>query len=103
MDTNEQLFVTLAETLAETLERTAERIVEDGTQSESWILGLMASAAYAVCPGAATALVDWHGSEVARLRAFGIVHGAILRSITPGAQEHLPAAMRGDADLALAG
>ena len=32
-----------------------------------------------VCPGAAAALVDWGGAEIARLRAFGIVHGVVLR------------------------
>ena len=32
-------------------------------------------------PGAAEALVDWGGSEIARLRAFGIVHGVVVRDL----------------------
>ena len=34
-------------------------------------------------PGAASALVDWEGSEVARLRAFGVLHGVVLSALDP--------------------
>jgi hypothetical protein len=45
------------------------------------ILEALAAAARTLCPGAAAALVDWEGPEIARLRAFGIVHGALLRDL----------------------
>jgi hypothetical protein len=64
------------------LERTAERIIERGTRSEPVTLRAMAAATCHLCPGAAAALVDRAGSEVARLRAFGIVHGVVLRSLS---------------------
>lgn len=65
--------------LEHVLESTAHKIALHGTQSESVILEELAVAAQASCPGAAAALVDWNGPEIARLRAFGIVHGALLR------------------------
>ena len=42
-----------------------------------------------LCPGAAAALVDWAGPEIVRLRAFGIVHGALLRELTSVQREAL--------------
>lgn len=63
------------------LNRTAERIVESGTWTETETLCAMSAAAGHVSAGAAGALVDWEGSEPARLRAFGIVHGVILRDL----------------------
>ena len=44
----------------------------------------MADAVRRVSPGAASALVDWDGAEIARLRAFGIVHGIVVRDLGPG-------------------
>ena len=79
MDTHKN---TIAE-LMEILDRTAYRIVGDGTRTRSRTLEAMAAATRELRPGAAAALVDWDGSEIARLRAFGIVHGVVLR--------HLPA------------
>lgn len=75
--------------LNEHLSRTADRIVADGTQVESRTLHLMASAAQDLNPGAAAALVDWGGSEIARLRAFGIVHGVLLPRLPAVAQAEL--------------
>ena len=75
--------------LMEILNRTAGRIVADGTRTESRTLQAMAAAARDLCPGAAAALVDWNGSEIARLRAFGIVHGVLLRDLRAHAQAHL--------------
>lgn len=63
------------------LDRTAERIVESGTRTESATLCAMSAATGHLSPGAAAALVDWDGSEPARLRAFGIVHGVALRDL----------------------
>jgi hypothetical protein len=85
MDTNKS---TLAE-LAEVLDRTAQRVVDEGTPSRSETLEAMAAATRGLCPGAAAALVDWHGSEIARLRAFGIVHGVALRDLSSDMQYDL--------------
>jgi hypothetical protein len=67
--------------LHELLDATAHRIASRGTHGESVVLEALAAAARTLCPGAAAALVDWEGPEVARLRAFGIVHGALLRDL----------------------
>ena len=75
--------------LNELLNRIAIHIVADGTQLESLTLEAMASAAGDLSPGAAAALVDWNGSEIARLRAFGIVHGVLLREHPAAAQTQL--------------
>ena len=75
--------------LMEILDRTAHRIVAEGTPTQSRTLQAMATATQDVCPGAAAALVDWNGSEIARLRAFGIVHGAVLRNLPANSQRHL--------------
>jgi hypothetical protein len=75
--------------LMEILDRTAHRIVADGTRTKARTLEAMAIATQDVCPGAAAALVDWAGSEIARLRAFGIVHGVVLRDLPAKTQQHL--------------
>ena len=41
------------------------------------------------CPRAAEALIDWDGSEITRLRAFGIVDGALLHEFTSVQHEFL--------------
>lgn len=73
------------------LDRSAERIVEGGTCSEVPTLCAMSTAATHLSPAAAAAPVDWNGSEVARLRAFGIVHGAILRDLSARERSRLRA------------
>jgi hypothetical protein len=75
--------------LAEILDRTAHHIVDGGTSTSSRTLHALAAASRDICPGAAAALVDWDGSEIARLRAFGIVHGVVLRDLSADAQLHL--------------
>jgi hypothetical protein len=75
--------------LQQVLEETAHRIADQGTQSESAFLEVLAAAARGLCPGAAAALVDWAGPEIVRLRAFGIVHGALLRELTSVQREAL--------------
>lgn len=79
----------IAMELNELLSGTADRIVANGTQVETSTLQLMASEAQDLNPGAAAALVDWDGSEIARLRAFGIVHGVLLRELPAVAQAEL--------------
>ncbi len=88
--------------LNEILNRTAEHIVDDGTRVESRALQAMASAAWDLSPGAAAALVDWNGSEIARLRAFGIVHGVLLRDLPANAQSELLTQLLGGSALVLA-
>lgn len=87
--------------LHEILNRTADRIVADGTQAEWQILQAMGAAARDLNPGAAAALVDWNGSEVARLRAFGIIHGVLLRDIPANAQSQLLVQLFGTSGLVL--
>ena len=77
------------------LDRTAQRIVEDGTRAESATLRAMSEATGHLSPGAAAALVDWDGSEPARLRAFGIVHGVILRDLSARDRSRLLARLIG--------
>lgn len=81
--------------LSNILNRTADRIVTDGTAIESRTLEALAAATRDLCPGAAAALVDWNGSEIARLRAFGIVHGVVLGELPAGARTHLMAQLAG--------
>ncbi len=61
--------------------RVAGRLVEHGTRAEAAALLALSAAAAGLAPGAAAALVDWEGSEVARLRAFGVVHGALVHGL----------------------
>jgi hypothetical protein len=85
------------------LQRIAERIVEHGTLTEAPVLQAMSALSRQVCPGAAAALVDWNGSETARLRAFGIVHGVVLQILGSSGHSLLLDEVRGAVDLALAG
>lgn len=64
--------------LNDLLTSTAQHIDADGTASESRVLAVLAAAVKHIAPGAAAALVDWGGSEIARQRAFGIVHGIVV-------------------------
>jgi hypothetical protein len=73
----------------------ADRIVELGTRDEAPALEALARAAREASPGSAAALVDWDGSEIARLRAFGIVHGVVLRDLSPVQQTSLLDGLRG--------
>jgi hypothetical protein len=87
--------------LHEILDGTAHRIASRGTHSEALVLEALAAAARNLCPGAAAALVDWEGPEIARLRAFGIVHGALLGDL--GSVSSAASGQAGLADLAWVG
>ena len=80
----------------------AERIAEHGTAAEARVLELVSAAVHRTNPGAAAALVDWNGAEIARLRAFGLVHGVVVNDLGAGAQSALLDQILGT-DLALAG
>ena len=84
------------------LREVAVRLVERGTRSEVAVLEAIAAVARGTRPGAAAALVDWDGTEVARLRAFGDLHGAVLRLSDPYAQAYLLRLVLGD-ELRMAG
>jgi hypothetical protein len=88
--------------LEELLARAVDRVIDNGTPAEYRTLSAIASATQDMCPGAAAALVDWNGSEAARLRAFGIVHGAILARLSPRARSYLLETLLGGADQRLA-
>jgi hypothetical protein len=68
----------VAEELGRLLQDVAERIVEHGTTTERFTLEAVADSTRRLAPGAASALVDWDGTETARLHAYGILHGVVL-------------------------
>ncbi len=80
----------------------AERVAEHGTAAEARVLELVAAAVLRTNPGAAAALVDWNGAEIARLRAFGLVHGVVVADLSAGAQSALLDQILGT-ELSLAG
>lgn len=49
----------------------------------------MAEASRPLASGAAAALESWDGAEVVRLRAFGIIHGVLIRELATPAQAEL--------------
>ena len=67
--------------LNDLLTSTAYRIDAEGTRSQSRILSILAAAVSRIAPGAAAALVDWDGTEIARQRAFGLVHGIVMHEL----------------------
>jgi len=81
--------------LARLLADVAEKVAERGTGSQRRVLAEMAAATRSVAPGAAAALVDRDGSEVARLRAFGRLHGVVLNELTEPQQHRLLERLRG--------
>jgi hypothetical protein len=88
--------------LNEILNDTAYRIIEHGTDCAVDTLASMAAATRGTCTGAAAALLDEAGSEIARLRAFGIVHRAICNRLTDSERTGLLAELTGTATMALA-
>jgi hypothetical protein len=76
----------------------AERIAVEGTQAERPALQAVAHATRWLSPGAAAALVDWWGPETARLRAYGLLHGLVLRALDRDDQSWLVDRLRGAPD-----
>jgi hypothetical protein len=72
--------------LASRLDAAAHRIAESGTASERRLIEAMSDVVQATAPGTAAALVDREGSEVARLRAFGLAHSHLVNVL--GFREH---------------
>jgi len=87
-------------TLQEMLATIAENIAEHGTRMEAQALTALAAAVRDTQPGAASALSDWDGAEVARLRAFAVIHITVVaadadrqRSIAQSVGRLLPVAL----------
>jgi hypothetical protein len=83
------------------LTNAAQRIAHHGTKPEAALLEILAASASHTSPGAAAALVDWDGTEAARLRAFAIVHSA-LRGANTTTQQEVALAIRAGLPVALA-
>jgi hypothetical protein len=62
------------------LDRVADTIIANGTRAARPELSALAAAVSDVHPGAAAALVDWEGAEVARERAFAIIRHESVRA-----------------------
>lgn len=59
----------------------AHQLIADGTHAHRLELEELAQKVRDVAPGAAAALVDWAGSEVARLRAYGVAREAMRQRV----------------------
>ena len=81
--------------LATLLAGVAQRIAECGTATERRALRAVHDATRWSAPGAAAALVDQDGSETARLRAFGVLHGVVLGVLGPEDRAWLLDRLRG--------
>ena len=55
----------------------AHRLIADGTRAHRGALAVLSLAVHEIAPGASAALVDWEGSEVARLRAYAVAREAL--------------------------
>ena len=72
--------------LAQVLDEAAHRVAENGTSAERRLFDAMSEVAAQSAPGVAAALTDPDGSEISRLRAFGLVHTHLLEVLGP--REH---------------
>ncbi len=85
----------VTEALTTVLAGLAERIAEHGTATDRPAVHAVHDATRWSAPGAAAALVDWDGSETARLRAFGVLHGVALCVLGPEDRAWLLDRLRG--------
>lgn len=69
--------------VAHRLDAAAHRIADLGTAAEPRLLEAMHDVIEATAPGTAAALIDPVGSEVARLRAFGMAHSLVVDELGP--------------------
>jgi hypothetical protein len=72
--------------LAHMLDAAARRIADEGTSAAGGLLHAMSKVTEQTAPGAAAALVDRNGTEISRLRAFGLLHSHLLNALGP--REH---------------
>jgi len=90
----------VAEELGGLLQQLADRIVAHGTARERPALEAVADTARWSAPGAAAALTDWEGTEIFRLRAFGVLHGVVLGVLGDEDRWYLLERLRGGGSLA---
>jgi len=69
-------------------------VAEEGTLAHRPVLEALANVVRPVAPGIAEALIDWDGSEVARLRAFGLAHRSFRHELDENAREDFIMMMR---------
>jgi hypothetical protein len=69
--------------VAQLLDVAAHRVSELGTASEHALLQALSDVVAPTAPGAAAALVDERGTEISRLRAFGLVHAHVIEELGP--------------------
>ena len=81
--------------LARVLDRAAHHVAEKGTSAEPRLLVAMAHLAAGAAPGLAAALSDPGGTEISRLRAFGLLHAHLLEALGPDEQAWLVALLEG--------
>lgn len=72
--------------LAEVLDQAAHRVAEQGTSAERRLLEAMSGVIAQSAPGVAAALGDPDGTEISRLRAFGLAQTHLLEVLGP--REH---------------
>ncbi len=77
-------------TLKSILNDIADIIMAKGTTAARKDLTALAAAVRDTQPGAAAALTDWEGSEIARERAFAVIRHEVVRA---GEQRQLTVAM----------
>ena len=77
-------------TLKSILNVIADVIMAKGTTAARKDLTALAAAVRETQPGAAAALTDWEGSEIARERAFAVIRHEVVRA---GAERQLAIAM----------
>ena len=75
--------------VAQILEAAAHRVSELGVTSEHTLLQALSIVTAPTAPGAAAALVDDTGTEISRLRAFGLVHAHVIEELGPREHAHL--------------
>jgi hypothetical protein len=75
--------------VAQILDVAAHRVSELGTASEHALLQALSDVVAPTTPGAAAALVDARGTEISRLRAFGLVHAHVIEELGPRQHAHL--------------
>lgn len=62
------------------LDKIADTIVSHGTSAARTELSALAEAVKDTQPGAAAALADWDGAEIARERAFAVIRHEVVRA-----------------------
>ena len=89
--------------VAQILDAAAHQVSAFGTASEPGLRQALAVVAAPMAPGAAAALVDDAGTEISRLRAFGVVHALVVEELGPDEHARLLDLIGGVGDVASPG